>query len=245
MKKSIIALSILLLFPMIAFAGGKGVGFGVAGSGCTPCTDGLTFAAYFNDNTGDVTLGNPCGCSTGNSTGTANDSCTIHDGYLDSAYALQYFFYDGAILDSLDTEGSTLLDVRVDTWVDDAKIFELFGSASNYINIALYSSNDLRIWYNGNGSMVSGAITNNNQMNTSTRYYIIVRWTQSDVDPNIAVFLYNASENQLDTGIANNALTDWSTEPTELRIGNSHTTKDAAIRIYSIKVWDTYDGATF
>lgn len=248
MKKFIIL--IVLLIPSLLFAGmtvsGRPCPGGVVS--CDSCTGGLLFSAYF-ESTSDVTTGTPCGCSAGDTTGTANDSATIHDGYIDSADGLKYFSWDVSSDDICkDTEGSVLIKYEYSTTVVLAQLFHLFGeTAQNRINIQIAgSTDDLTVLHEGaDAGATTASTTGVATTSVDTPYYVIIRWTTADVDPNLYIAIYDMAKNLRNSaGSSNTNLTAFDVQAAAngLRIGND-TSADAAIKIHSIKIWDTYAGA--
>jgi hypothetical protein len=224
---------------------------GGAASACTACTGGLTFAAYFEAaGDGDVTKGSPCGCSTGDTTGAAADSCTIESGYLWSADAGKYYVWDVSTDDIIsDTEGSMLIEFEVKTWVSGAVLFGLVvTSGQDNLYVSLGATDDINAIYEGqNAGPVSIATSGVTTCVVDTVYFAIVRWTTEDVNPNFTVTVYDSSHNQRNTpGTSDTNLTTFTSTPGAgtFVVGN-YGASEAAIRIHSIKIWNTFAGAGF
>lgn len=222
-----------------------GVGGG-AGGGCTECTGGLTFAGYFESD-GDVTNGTPCGCSAGDETGTAYDSCTIHDGYIDSADAGKYFGWtvanSGDIING--SAGSVLIHFTATTVVNTGRIFSYEPDSGND-RVVIYenSSSDLVAYHEGNSTgNILITCTSSNLSNGST-YYVVLRWRTGSSNPSLLMEVYASDESSIDSCSTNTDLTAFAvTDGADvLEIGNS-AAGEADTNILKFKVWDTYAGA--
>jgi len=221
-------------------------GAGVSAVTCTSCTGGLLFAAYFEDASGDVTLGSPCGCSVGDTTGAATDSCTITGGYLYSADTTKHWSWDVSSNDIIKpTAGSILLKFRVETWVDQTELFAAYEDTNNRISIYLHIGDEVFVMHKGNSTEVAAQTSGTNTAVINTDYWLVVRWTTADVDPNLKIELYNGTTKALiDDGTSNTNCVDFANVlgAGDFKVGN-RTTNNGSVRIYSIKVWDTYAGA--
>lgn len=214
---------------------------------CDSCTGGLVFAAYFEDASGDVTLGVPCGCSAGDTTGTSNDSCTITGGYLYSADGGKYFAWDVSSGDILNDEaGSILIEFETASFAG-GELFSGYVDANNRVDVHLYSTDEIQISHKGDSATTTTAQTaGTDNLMINTRYFVVARWTTADVDPDLSIVLYNSSGVEIDSGSSNINLTAFAADKqlgaSGLKIGNRLAT-DIDAKIYKVKIWSTYDGA--
>lgn len=254
LKRFIIFLGLVACLGSVAdarmnsyIAGHGAVAGAPAGDTCSGCAGtGLIFSWYCNSTTVGDTGYSPYGCSCGDTSATANDSVTITSGYINAADGNKYYKFTVSSYDIFtDTEGSVLIDFQVDTFVDNAGIYRVYGDGNNYLFVGIDNTDEIQVFYRSN-SQNHNCITTGSQVSVSTRYYVIARWTQSDVDPNLFIGLYNSSETLLDSATYNTNPSDFLVDPDadDMRVGETQGI-DAAFKIYSIKVWDTYAGASF
>lgn len=216
---------------------------------CTACTGGLIFAAYFEDASGNVTLGTPCGCSVGDTTGAAADSCTITGGYADVADGGKYFAWDVSSTDIFDwAAGSMLIEFVGVTAVTNSRLFSVVAEAAQN-QLTIYSNTD-EIFAMHEGADAGPTVVATSGASTvvydgTTHYYIVLRWDTADVDPNFFIGVYNGTTDALiDSDQSNGPLTAWDVEPGAgtFHVGND-TANDGAFKIYKVLVWDSYAGA--
>jgi len=249
MKKKLIFILILLLIPAFAWASGRIVFMSPGTSSCASCTGGLLFAAYFEENANlDITEGEPCGCaaSSGDTLWTANDSCVIVEGangYVDSADAGKYISFDISSDDIVnDSTGSVAIKIETTGFDNGANIIEMYNDYFNQIYLTYYSAADLLFMYRGN-NVSKNTITAAAGVATGGTYYIIFRWTNDDVDPNIYLEVFDSDKVSMGSGSNNDNLTALASAPTILKIGNS-TVEEGDTHIFGVKIYDTYAGAT-
>lgn len=240
---------VFLLFSLTFVCSATGMmlihGQKVAGTSCDSCTGGLIFSWYCNTTTVGDTGYSPCGCSAGDTSGAANDSCTVHDSYVDSADAGKYINFDVSSDDIwIDTVGSMLIDFQVDTWVNGADLFAIFVDVTDRFRLYLTSDDELVALHEGNDNDVFVSTSSVSTVVTGQRYFVVARWTSADVDPNLKIEVYNSSETLVDDNTSNTNLSAFDNVPSagSFFVGN-RTGEESAIRIYKIKVWTTYDGA--
>jgi len=193
---------------------------GVAGPDCS----GTAYLLWECDNV-DVTVS---GCADDDTSATANDQATITAGwavYDDSADSDGHDYHKFTVTDTtLDDEFTIFIRFKIDTWTDNARLFDLMADVDNFARIQLYSSNDLLMAYkNGtNGDNVS-AYLNGNHVSTGTEYILRYR-RRIDAGVDHEITLFNTSMVQQETEQTD---VDWggsfSTEPStdDLRIGNT------------------------
>jgi len=257
MKKLIVIIAILLCSPF-AYAGMQDAHkaviarMNVASGGCDSCTDGLVFAWYANDPTVGDTGYTPCGCSVGDSEGTANDSVTIAgtapNRYVDASDAGKYFAFDvGTGGTSLFPDsGSVLIKFQIDTYNSQASIFTIYFDASNFLSLDIPSQNDIGFRWVGQTSGVTKNLLGGNAV-IDTDFWIVFRWeTDSGVTPDgLAIELYSMEEVEIESGTNQTNLTAMTVTPGDgdLRVGESTGTNEAALKIYEVHIYDTYAGA--
>jgi hypothetical protein len=251
LKKLLLSL-IFLSLPYLVNAGclqGIVGSSGAAASSCTSCTGALVFAAYFEAaGNGDVTAGSPCGCvvTGADTTGTAADTCTIESGYLYAADGGKNFAWDIASDDIFnDATGSILIEFQVHTWVANAELFSVFLGPNDGLEIYLTSTDEILINHEGNNAGIINAITAGaSNILVDTTYYVVARWTTADVDPNLRIELYTSAGNYKDHDVDNANLTAFNVAPGagNFQVGIT-SANDANIKIYKLKVWNTYNGA--
>lgn len=219
-------------------------GAGVAAA-CTSCTGGVIFAAYFEAaGDGDVTKGTPCGCSVNDTTGTAASEATITGGYMDIPTTADYYQWDVSSDDIFKgSAGSVLIEFQVATWVDLTELWSVYVDTNNLIYIRLANADDLNIVFKGSAGSTNISATSAALLTTDVTYYAVGRWTSSDVDPNSRIEVYDASSNLIKYAVDNTntgAITGAGSG--SFKVGN-RTSNEGEVRIYKIKVWDTYSGA--
>jgi len=219
-----------------------------AAGGCTSCTGGLLFAAYFEENENlNITEGTPCGCAAGGGdvTWTAADSCVIVEGangYVDSADGDKLVSFTVSSDDIVDdAAGSVAMKIKCNTIASGGRFFEVYYNGSNFFYFYFYQTDDIYFMYEGNNVEVYAGFTN--QVADGNVYYILARWTTSDVNPNLYFAAYNSSKELIDEDTTDTNLTALTATPTVLKIGNEAAI-DSDTHIYGVKIYDSYAGAT-
>ena len=244
-------IAVILLFfvsPLHAASVMMMGGGATAAAACTSCTGGVIFAAYFSQD-GDVTTGSPCGCSAGDTTGTAADSCTITGGYLYSADNGKYYAWDVSSDDIFnDQTGSILIEFRIvaETFTNGALLFDVTPQ-TNEDRVEIYTSggDELSLVHEGANTPTTIATSGADNVLVNTQYYVVIRWTTANVDPNLKIEIYNGTTDALiDDASSNTNLTAFDTAAGagHFKVGNN-SAANTSINIYKIKVWDTYAGA--
>lgn len=251
--KRILITAIILLAWAPAWAGSTTVVVGqgsAAPAGDTCGTDDCTFIWYAEHAT-DVTSGTPAGCSSGDTspalTGATISSAQYHDGSnsLLVDHVQEYAAFDVADIIS-QTAGTVEAWVRVSTWTSTVTIFQWKGTADGiiYLNVAGSSNTDIEFHFR------YGYPYNNLDLTTDavngaldTWYRVVIKWTQSNVDPNIGIYVYNASGDLLDSETSNTNPNAWGTiTGTTFSIGcyPYFAAETPAINIDGVKIWNAW-----
>lgn len=198
--RAIAALVLLLVAPVAALAwGAMAIGGGVTAvvpGGCDSCTGTLLFSSHFEAL--DVTSGTPCGCSVGDTTGTASSAAVINsDLYSDGANSLDcptstdylsYSISSGDIFSQ--TAGTITFRLYITTFKNGAILFRNYIDADNRFQISLSGTDDATgrectILWRGNATSVSAATTAAN-MAVNTWYTVTGKY-QSTGNPNLSI----------------------------------------------------------
>lgn len=216
----------------------------VAVGGCTPCTGGLVFAAYFEQDT-DITNGDPCGCVDGtifnDEVGTLNGDATIvtnGDGYVHLPGAEDWIEFD---ISNFDDSGSLLIKFHQVSHDSGTGLIKLFYDDDNHITVYFNASQDALPQWKGQTDVVAAALNGGN-INTGTDYWMVVRWRTGASDPAIQAELYNVSETELESKSNNTNLTPMGTAPNKLQIGETGS-DTGETKVYQLRIWDSYAGA--
>lgn len=245
-------LLLLFIFALAIPADGQIIGGGIIGAAggsetsCTECTGGLTFAGYFESD-GDVTNGDPCGCSAGDETGTAYDSCTITGGYIYAADGGKYYGWTvssgGDIING--SNGSVLIHFTVNTRLNLTRIFSYEPDPGNdrvviYENSSFY----LAAYHEGNSTGNVLITCTGASLSNGNTYYAVLRWRTGSSNPSLNMDVYDSSENNIANCSTNTDLTAFAiTGGTDvLEIGNSGSA-DGSTSILKTKIWNSYAGA--
>jgi len=201
---------------------------------CDSCTGALVSSVHFNGTT-DITNGTPCGCSTlGDTVVTLNGDATITGGYLNTVDGEDYSELD---ISDCPLDGSMLIAFEVPTYYANTRLVRLYYDATNNIGVYLPSTADIAISWRG-----TGVLTLNDLYSTSTKYYLVVRWTNDDVDPNFYIELFNEAGTSLGSATSNTNPSTMLSTPNKLQDGNVNAAA-GAVKIYFRKLYNTYAGA--
>lgn len=211
-----------------------------AASTCDVCSDGLTFAWHCENV--DVTLGNPCGCSVGDTVASLNGTAAISDAQKSDGTNSAYFpngsdWYDFTIssYDIIsDTAGTVTLDFYVDTWEADTRLLLGFGHANDRLVIGLSGTEEVTIYYKGSGSAVQ-LNTNDATLLEDTWYTLTAKWRQGETDPSMSIQITGEGTE----ATTNTNLTDMTNEWTQLAIGPSEVAGEG-IYIDNIKIYNSW-----
>jgi len=232
---------VLLIAVNVSWSAGMmmvGGGVGTAG-GCDACTGGLIFSAYWETDS-DITNGSPCGCgsdTTGDLTGAAS-TVTGEDGYISTTNGEDYYTYGI----TFPASGSFLAKISMVTHATGTEFFKFYYDNNNYLSLAAPSTSDLKLDYHGNATS-SAATLNSDELPAGTDRWAVGRWRTGSTNPSIALTIYSVDdESQVGTASTATDLTAMTSIPIYIYVGN-HSAVNGAVRIYKLKIWDTYDGA--
>jgi len=243
---------IALLMSSVAWAGSPPVvvGQGGGGAGDTCGTDDCTFI-WYAENATDVTSGTPAGCSSGDTSPTVTRATISGSQYHDGSNSLlvdnvqEYAEFDSADIIS-PTAGTLEAWVRVSTWTNTVVIFSYNGNDAGrlFLNVAGSSNTDIefhfRYYY---PYSYIDLTTDGVNGSLDTWYRIVIKWTQSNVDPNIGLYVYNASGDLLDSETSNTNPNAWGTlTGTTFTVGCfAYFSGEApAINIDGVKIWNAW-----
>lgn len=255
MKKLLLIPILLLLFAVQASAWMSPVvcGGGVESEGCDTCggDPNPTFVWYCNSATVGDTGSSPCGCSDNDTSATQNGDATISGGAVvcndDSSNGGDYYSFDVADIFN-EAEGSVIIKFEITTWGDWwIHLWNVEYDSNNRIRLLIPNDNDVALYWTGGGTTqyINTQDIDSDNISTSTTYYAICRWTKSDVNPNLYLNVYSDAETSVVSGSNNNNLADMTNPSGEaLYVGNKITGADNDFKIYYIKMYDTYSGAT-
>lgn len=207
------------------------------------CSSPITFS-YHMENSNDVTVGTPTGCSNGDEVGTETSVAyeSSSPAPQDGTYSILFdgnpdniaFDISGEdIFD--DTAGNIDFYFYLDSFTSNREILRANGDGQNFLSIVIITNtdNELRLRYKGNNITVD-LTTTGCDLSTGTWVHLIVRWTQADVDPNLFIDCNDG------TTISDNTnLTDWTTAAATLTLGNGGVSAYRG-NIDNLTIKDTY-----
>lgn len=198
---------------------------------CDSCSGNRSLMAHFENND-DVTVGTPCGCSDGDTTVALTNATYGSTYYQDGAYSLHiggsghYATWSNtsrAILD--EAAGTIKFWIRVSTWLSNGRIFySAYNTSTDYLRIRMVgtSNTDIEfdITYNdGTSTLTATTAALNGGLNTW--YYLVGKYTQSDVDPNLGIYVYSdEGSTLLSSGTSNTNLAAWGGGPASVDLGS-------------------------
>ena len=189
------------------------------------CTGGEIFAYHF-ENSNDVTVGTPTGCSAGDEVAT-NTNVTFES----SSPAPQ----DGtwsALFDSsgdklefdppsagMDTAGTVDKYIYLDAFTDNGEIFKLDGGGGNQVLIGMTGTEEIFLIYEGNTDQVT-LITTGCDLVTGEWIHIIGKWRQGAENPSTYISC-DSPTGGTDSDQSDTDLTDFSSAPTTVIMGSA------------------------
>lgn len=191
---------------------------------CDQCTGTLLFSWHAEN--ADVTSGTPCGCSSGDTIGTASSGATIDAVvYWDGTHSVSiptasdYYTFDAAsILSS--TAGTFVTKFRVHTWAAGNNLLYANIDANNYLVIRLIGTDEIDTKWDGNSTAVQITTTDAN-ISLDTWYTATVKWTTADVNPNLWMQICDTDNANCATAISSNTnLTAWVGTLSYIRFGD-------------------------
>jgi hypothetical protein len=209
----------------------------VAGVTCDDCSGNVSFVAHF-ENDLDVTKGDPCGCSDGDTTleltGATFSTDAEHTG--DGLYGLycangtDYAKVENTSRNILtEVSGTIKFWIYITTWVSGTKVFFTeYGTSSDYLRLTMAggSNSDIEFTLRQNDTEVPNkdAPTTELDGDLNTWYYIVVKWRNTG-DPNLFIGVYSDEVGTLfnaNSYASNNTdLAAWGGEPDFIEIGNN------------------------
>ena len=213
---------------------------------CADCSGTATHIWECN-NTTVGTGGPPCGCSDGDTSASANGDATITSGaavFDDTGSNNGQDFYAFTVSndDICDDQlGTVFIRFKVDTWVNAARLFRLYGSNDNFLRVVLESDNDLVGTHEGNNTTETVALSGN-ATGTGTEYIVRYRWQDGVAGTDHQITLYNTSMGELDNNADDDDITEFTTQAGvgDFRVGNDSNNAGSDINIYYIHVYNEW-----
>jgi len=186
------------------------------------CSSPMTFSWHM-ENT-DVTLGTPSGCSVGNTTATfvslgALNTDLFYDGStsLDIPTSGDFASFSVSSNDIINPAAGTIsFWMYIDTAVANLRPFSTGPDADNFIRTFITNTDEIRVNWSGNATVVYAVTTNANIPNT-TWVNVIAKYTTADVDPNLSIRVVGYGSE----AISNDNPTAWVGTNTSMVVGNS------------------------
>ena len=229
--KYIIALLIVVLIPLSAYADRSGYSMIARKNAAVSCADCALNDASFIWECNSVTVGDtgfsPCGCSDGDTSMNANDDAAISSGtcVFNDVGGDGGDFYDATISsDDLldDTVGTVFIRFKVTTWIAYAHLFAAYGDADDKINIYLIGtsgSGDIECEHQGNADYETIATTST-ELALNTEYILRYRWNTAASAADHQITTYTTAMVEVDDSGAGDDLTAFTDAQTSLRVGN-------------------------
>lgn len=222
MKRLVIILFILFALPIPVYAWDY-INVPVITSDAAACSSPETFR-YHMENSNDVTVGTPTGCSNGDTTGTENGITyeSASPAPQDGTYSLlcdgvnDKIEFDVISRDIVtEVQGNKHFWFYLDTYTSARDIVHVASSGNDFIQFQLLTNtdNELRLRYRGNGTTVALSTTACD-LTTGVWVEITIRWQQTG-DPNLFI---DCGGSTIST---NTDLTAWAGNPSIFRIGDS------------------------
>ena len=220
----------------IATVGGGGVPAAAPAAFCD-CSGDVTFCWEITADNTTITSSGGC-VDSGDSTATANSTPSIaaaatgKTGYaITWTTASDYYYFDVTSDDLISDNAGTLeFDVYFTTLTNGMGLFHAGYDDNNRLYIYVFADTDLRARYVGNTTAVN-ADTSGAALTTGAWYTVTMKWTQSDVDPNLSINVNSV------TGTSTTNLTNFATASNVIRfgeiVGNASGAQIKNIRIYN------------
>ena len=247
MKRNIVAFILFVFIMALGYQGWARMStMFICGNtvGCYECTGIKLLAWELNTTTVGEEGYNPCGCTYWSSSATVTPFASgdqeliggtgVFDDVKDGAGSNGQDFYslDGDGFDS--TRYTIFARFKVTTWVDNAQIFRVFGSASDYAFVALDTSNDIK-GYRYAQSATEQVATTGNYLTTGVEYIVRYRGqTTGNPDHEIAVFTTGMSQIDIDTNNDDPLAYSEAADAGDFKVGNNSATADSNITIYYV-----------
>lgn len=217
------------------------VGGGVpAAAAFCSCSGAVTWCWEVSADSETITSSGGCAAASGDVSATvvsAIDLAAAASGKTGYAVtwttAGDYYTFDVSGDDIIgDTAGTIEFDVIFTSVADNCGLFGFRYDDDNRLYVYVFDTDELLVRYVGAGNHVT-AYTSAAGITTGSWYTVTVKWTQSDVNPNLYINANGA------TGTSNTNLTNFATAANLLQVGEMVGTACGA-QIKNIKVYNAW-----